>query len=317
MAGNAISNTFMTYSAKGIREDLTDVIWNVSPAITPFVTSIAKTKSTQTTHQWQTDSLASASSSNAQVQGDDITSFDAVTATSQLTNYTQISRKTLIISGSEEKAIKAGRKSEVSYQLVKKGKELRRDIEAVLLSNQAKVIASGGTAPTTASVLSWIKTNTVKGAGGSDPSAADGTGTRTDGTQVNATEAQLKTVLQDIFTNSADEPDMILVGPSLKQTYSTFSGNATRYKDADDKKLVAAIDVYVSDFGSTRIVPDRFMRTREALVINSDLWAMAWFRPIQMDELAKSGDATKRMILGEYALEARNEAGNGGVFDIQ
>lgn len=319
MAGNTITNTFTTYSAIGIREDLTDVIWNISPTETPFVTSVERAKALQTLHEWQTDALAAAAA-NAQVQGDDIgtSSFDAVTPTVRRNNDTQIARKTVIIADTEEVVRKAGRKSEVAYQIAKKGKELKRDIEFNTIGlNQAKGAASAGVAPLLASILSWIKTNTDKGAGGADPSAADGTGTRTDGTQRNFAEASLKNVLAGIYTNSGDEPELLMVPPLVKQEASSFTGNSTRFKDADDAKLMAAIDIYTYDFGSVRIVPNRFMRVRDALVINTDLWAMAWLRPIKLVDLAKTGDATKKMLVGEWTLEARNEAGSGGVFDIQ
>lgn len=312
-----VTNTFLTFSAKGIREDLTDVIYNISPTETPFMTSIGRTKAEQTLHEWQTDSLASAGS-NAQLQGDDISSFDSVTATSRLNNNTQISRKTVIIADTEEVVRKAGRKSEVAYQVAKKGKELKRDVEYNLLAiNQAKATGNSTTAPNLATILSWIKTNTDKGSGGADPSAADGTGTRTDGTTRNFTETSLKNVLQGIFTNSGDEPELLMLPPTIKQEASAFTGNTTRMQDTSDQKLVASIDVYTYDFGSVRVVPNRFMRTRDGIVVNTDLWAVAWLRPIKLVDLAKTGDATKKMLIGEYTLEARNEAGSGGIFDLQ
>lgn len=311
-----VTNTFLTFSAKGIREDLTDVIYNISPTETPFVTSIGRTKADQTLHEWQTDSLASATTTNAQLQGDDVSSFDSVSATTRLGNNTQISRKTVIIADTEEAVRKAGRKSEVAYQVAKKGKELKRDIEAILLMNQAKTTGSATTAPLLASALSWIKTNTDAGASGGDPAASDGTGVRTDGTTRSFTETQLKGVLKGIYTNSGDEPEFLMVPPTQKQVASTFTGNVTKMQDTTDQKLVASIDVYVYDFGSVRIVPNRFMRSRDAIIVNSDLWAVAWLRPIKMVDLAKTGDATKKMMVGEYTLESRNEAGSGGVFDL-
>ena len=312
-----ITNTFLTYSGKGLREDLTDVIYNIDPTETPFLTSVGRTKAEAVLHEWQTDALAAASTANVQLQGDDISSFDAVTATVRLNNNTQISRKTVIIADTEEAVRKAGRKSEVAYQVAKKGKELKRDIEACLTgSNQAKVAGNSTTAPLMADVLSWIKTNTDKGAGGADPSAADGTSNRTDGTTRAFTEAQLKGVLKGIYTSSGDEPEFVMVPPAQKQVASTFTGNVTKMQDTKDQRLVASIDVYVYDFGSVRVIPNRFMRTRDAEVINSDLWAVAWLRPIKMVDLAKTGDATKKMLIGEYTLEARNEKGSGGVFDL-
>jgi hypothetical protein len=241
-----------------------------------------------------------------------------VTATSRLGNYTQISRKTVIIADTEETVRKAGRKSEVAYQVAKKGKELKRDIESILLMNQAKAVGNSTTAPLLASALSWIGTNTDKGTSGADPSTpTDGTGTRTDGTQRNFTEASLKAVMKSIFTNSGDEPELLMVPPGIKQETSTFAGNTTRMQDTSDKKLVAAIDIYTGDFASLRVVPNRFMRTRDAIVVNTDLWKVAWLRPIKLVDLAKTGDATKKMLIGEYTLQADNEVGSGIIADLQ
>ena len=309
------TGTASTFDLKGLREDLTDVIWNISPTETPFVNSVTRAKATATLHEWQTDSLATAAA-NAQIQGDDLASTDSVTATTRLNNDTQISRKSLAISGTTEAVNKAGRRSEVAYQVAKKGKELKRDIEFVVLQNTAKVAASAGTAGKTASVLSWIKTNTSKASDGSDPAAADGTGTRTDGTTRSFTQNFLNTVLESIWSNSGDAPEICMLPGLMKQTASTFTGNVQRMEDTKDKRLVTAIDVYVYDFGQVKMVPNRFMRTRDVLVINSDLWAMAWLRPIKVVDLAVTGDATKKMLVGEYALECRNEAGSGGIFDL-
>lgn len=311
------TGTASTFDEKGLREDLTDVIWNISPTETPFVNGVQRAKATATLHEWQTDSLASASTSNAQIQGDDLASTDTVSATTRLNNDTQIARKSLAISGTLEAVIKAGRRSEIAYQVAKKGKELKRDIEAQLTgSNQAKVAASSGTASKTADILSWIKTNTDKGSGGADPSAADGTGTRTDGTTRSFTETQLKGVLEGVWSNSGDAPEFVMLPGKMKQNASGFTGNVTKMQDTSDKRLVASVDVYVYDFGQVRMVPNRFMRTRDVVVVNSDLWAVAWLRPIILKDLATTGDATKKMLIGEYALEARNEAGSGGVFDL-
>jgi hypothetical protein len=311
-----IGNTFTTFSAIGLREDLSDIIYNISPTETPFMTSIAREKSTAVYHEWQTDSLETPNGNNAQIQGDDISTYDAVSPTVRLGNYTQISRKTVIISATEEAVDKAGRKSEMGYQVAKKGKSLKRDIETILLSNQARAAGTvGATAAKTASVLSWIKSNVVMGAGGVNP-AGDGTNVRTDGTAVALTEPFLQTALASVWTNSGDEPDMLLVNSSQKMKVTGFLGNNTRYVNAEEQKLVNSIDVYVYDFGSIEVKADRFMRQRDALIVNSDLWGLAWLRPINLVELAKTGDNEKKMLVGEYCLTSRNEAGSGAVYDL-
>ena len=312
-----VTNTFLTFSAKGIREDLTDIIYNISPTQTPFMSSAGKTKAQQTFHEWQTDSLASAQTNNAQIQGDDISTFDPATATTRLGNYTQILRKTVVISDTLDVVKKAGRASEVAYQVAKKLKELKRDMEATLCNNQQRSAGSSTSAPQLAGLESWIYTNTATpGAGGSGPAANDGTGLRTDGTQRGFTEALLKTVIGSIFDNSGEEPDLLMVGRFNKQVASTFAGNATRMNEADTGKLFASVDVYEHDFGTLKIVPNRFQRSRSGLIINSELWALAFLRPVKIDDLAKTGDAEKKMIITEMSLESRNEAGSGIIPDL-
>ena len=311
-----VTNTFLTFSAKGIREDLTDIIYNIAPTQTPFMSSIGKSKATQTLHEWQTDSLAAAQTNNAQLQGDDISTFDPATATSRLGNNTQILRKTVVISDTQDVVKKAGRASEVAYQVAKKLKELKRDMEATLLNNQQKSSGSSTSAPQLAGIESWIFTNNSLGATGVGPAAADGTGLRTDGTQRAFTEALAKTVIGSIFDNSGEEPDLMLLGRFNKQIASTFTGNATRMNEADTGKLFASVDVYEHDFGTLKIVPDRFQRSRSAHIVNSELWAVAFLRPVKIEDLAKTGDAEKKMIITEMTLEARNEAGSGSVSDL-
>src|SRR5215471_12041598 len=306
-----IPGTFQTYSAVGLREDLTDVIYNISPVDTPMMTRIGRAKAEATYHEWQTDSLAAAAD-NAQIQGDDVSSFDTVNPTVRLGNYTQISRKTAIIAATEEAVRKAGRTNEMAYQVAKKGKELKRDVERAIVGvNQAKLVGNSTTAARSASVLSWIGTNSDIGATGANPATLDGNATRTDGTQRAFTETILKNVLGQIWTNSGEEPDMVLLPQTQKVIASTFSGNLQRMINAEDRELVTTIDIYRYDFGQVQLVPERFMRSRDALVVNTDLWAIAYLRPIHLEDLAKTGDATKKLIIGEWSLESRNEAGSG------
>lgn len=312
------SGTVTTFSGSpglaGLREDLTDVIYNLSPTETPFVTNIDRGKCSQTLHEWQTHSLAAAAA-NHQFQGDDITSTDAGTTTTRLGNRTQISRKTVTVDETARVVDKAGRKDELAFQVATKMKELKRDIEYILLSNTARVTGSSGAAPKLASVLSWVKTNVDKASDGTNPTG-DGSDARTDGTARTFAESQLTTVLQSIYTNASDEPDVLMVPAAQKVIASGFAGNAQKTIDVAEKKLVTAIDVYVGDFSTVTIVPNRFMRTSDALVLRYDMWALCWLRPIKTVELAVTGDAQKRMLIGEYTLEARNEKGSGGVFDI-
>lgn len=310
------SSTFTSYSAKGNREDLSDVIYRVDPTDTPFTSSIDKVKATAVSHDWQTQALATASTSNAVLEGDDAVT-DAATATARLSNVCQISDKVARVTGTQQVVEKAGRDDEMDYQVLLKGLELKRDMEAILLTNQAKATGDSTTARKLASVLSWIKTNTDIGTGAAaDPSAADGTATRTDGTQRAYTEAQLKTVLESIWSNGGD-PDTIMLGGFNKQVMSGFVGRGTPMEDTKSKKIVATVDVYESDFGTLKIVPNRNNpRTRDALVLQMDMWALAYLRNMKRVKLAKTGDSEREQLICEYTLESRNEKASGGVFDL-
>ncbi|BAQ89860.1 major head protein [uncultured Mediterranean phage uvMED] len=317
-----ISNTFTKYSVVGLRESLSDIIYNISPETTPFISNMTKRRQvTNTFFEWQVDSLASAQQ-NAAIDGDDLSSFTAVTATSRLGNYTQIARKDFIIADNLAGSLDlAGRNSEISYQLAKKGDELKRDMEVNFTGvNQAAVAGNNTTARKTASLSAFIRTNTSKGTGGADPTVSSGivNAARTDGTQRAFTEAMLKAVVSDVWS-AGGEPDMLLVGPFNKQAVSAFAGIAAqRYMAPSDgpSQVIGAADVYVSDFGAISVIPSRFSRERDAYVIDPDLVEMATLRPLQSEELAKTGDATKFMLLQESGLQVNNEAGLGIIADL-
>lgn len=307
------SNSFSSYDSVGNREDLADAIYNISPTATPFLNGIRKGKAKATSHEWQTDSLAAASGSNFVIEGDDA-STDASSPTTRVKNYTAISDKTARVTGTQEAIDKAGRKSEMAYQVMKKSKELKRDVETILLSNNAYVAGNDTTARECAGVEAWLATNTDRGSSGADPTG-DGSDAATDGTQRAFAEANLKSVIASCWEQGG-EPDTIMVGAFNKQALSAFSGNATRTQSADDKKLVTDIKVYVSDFGDLVVIPNRFMRDRSALVLDMDMWAFSVLRDFQTHDLAKTGDTERKQILVEYTLEAKNEASSGIVADL-
>jgi len=310
-----VANTFTRYSAVGIREDLSNVIYNISPEETPFISNIGRENVKNTYFEWQTDSLAAASASNAALEGDDVASFTAVSPTSRIGNYTQISTKNVVISGTLEALDKAGRRSELTYQLAKLGSELKRDMESALLANQSPVAGNTTTARRTAGLPAFIKTNTDFGSGGADTA---GIAARTDGTQRAFTEDQLKDVIAQVW-ESGGTPKMLMVGSHNKQVASGFTGIATRFRDVpagQQAQIVGAADVYVSDFGTVNIVPNRFQRARDAFVVDPQYASMAVLRPIQQMELAKTGDAEKRLMLVEYGLKVNNEAAHGIVADL-
>ena len=302
-------------AAIGGREDLTDVIYNISPTETPFMSNIGRTKCTATTHEWQTDSLATAAD-NQQLEGEDYDSagIEVSVVTARATNYTTISAKTLMISGTHESTLKAGRKSEIAYQVAKKGKELKRDIEFTLCQKQAPVASTGGTTRKTRALESWIDTNVSE-----TGSTHGSTFVITDGTQRNLTEAMVKSAVQQAWTSGGD-PEMMLCGPVNKQNISSqFSGIATMYREQSGTgpgTIIGAADVYVSDFGELKVVPSRFSRDRTISILQKDMWAIAYLRPFRVYDLAKTGDAEKRLLLSEYTLESRNEAASAKVADL-
>jgi len=310
------TGTFQAHTAIGQREDLMDVIYDISPTDTPFMSSIGKSKASAVYHEWQTDSLAAATTNNAAVEGDDATAA-TLSPTVRLGNYCQIIQKTTQVSGTLEAVNKAGRKSEKAYQLAKASAELKRDLETILLSNQGRSAGTSSTARKMGSLLSWLKTNTSVGSNGVDP-ATIGQSTRTDGTQRTFTEALLKDVVAKVYT-SGGTPKVLMVGPSGKQKVSTFAGIAEQRFQAPSNKpttIIGAADVYMSDFGSMSVVPNRFMRSRDALVLDPEYASLAYLRPFQTNELAKTGDSEKTQILAEVTLQVKNEAAHGIIADL-
>jgi hypothetical protein len=311
--------TFTRYDAVGAREDLTDVIYNISPQDTPIMSSIGKTKATAVYHEWQTDALDAVNTGNALVEGADATAA-TLNPTVRIGNYTQIVGKTVQVSGTLEAVDKAGRKSEKAYQLAKASAELKRDIEGIITANQGQTAGTSSSARKMGSLLSYIKTNTNKGSGttaGADPTTI-GVSTRTDGTTRTFQESMLKDVVAKVFT-SGGTPSVLMLSPALKQVVSGFTGLAQHRYNSNangNVTILAGADMYASDFGVLQVVPNRFMRTRDALVLDPEYAALAYLRPFQTNELAKTGDSEKTQILAELTLEVKNEAAHGGIFDL-
>ena len=306
------TNTYETFSSADKREDLQNVIYNISPTETPFMSSIGTGSATGTKHEWQTDSLAAAAT-NVVMEGDDSPSR-ALTATSRLLNYTQISTKPVVVTGTQEVVSKAGVTSEMAYQIAKAGKELKRDMEFDLTGVNVATVGSSGTGRRLRGYEAWCNTNELHGSGGSTHGT---TGAVTDGTQRVLTETLLKSNLKSCFDQGGN-PDLLLVGSFNKQKVSGFTGNSTRMDMAEDRSLVATIDVYVSDFGEVRVVADRILRSsgRTAHVVDTEMWEVAYLRPFGVQDLAKTGDAEKRLLLAEWTLVAKNEASSATIADL-
>ena len=310
------TDSFTTYLAIGNREDLSDVIYRIDPTDTPFLSGAERETATAVNHEWQTQALGAAAN-NAVLEGDDATT-DAATATVRLGNICQISDKVPRVTGTQRAVEHAGRDDELAYQEMLKGLELKRDMETTLVgTNLGKNAGGAAVARQLGTILSWIATNDDFDSGGSSPSPVDGSDPRNDGTQRAFTEAQLKNALQLTWT-SGGKPDTIMVGGFNKQVFSTFTGRATPTEDTKAKKIVASVDFYESDFGRLSVTPNRFMRPRDALVLQTDMWAVAYLNGRRMVSipLARAGDSERRQMLSEYTLVARNEKASGGVFDL-
>lgn len=313
-----VSGTYLTYSSIGNREDLSDVIYNISPEETPFMSGAGRGKAKATFHEWQVDSLAAAVSTNQVIEGDEAT-FSTPSATTRLGNRLQISRKTLILSDTQEVIDKAGRKSEEAYQLAKRSAELKLDMEKQALENIASVSGDSTTARVTAGLGAFVKTNDSFGAGGASPVyTSEPTAARTDGTQRAFTETLLKTVIQSVWS-AGGNPKVLMVGPFNKTEFSAFAGIADRVYNINSPKMAAtigAVSVYVSDFGTLDVVPNRHQRERDAWILDFDFVSFVYLRPFKKVSLAKTGDAEKKMLIVEWGLKVHNEAALGLVADL-
>ena len=314
--------TYQTFQAIGEREDLSDVIYMITPTDTPMMSSIGKGKATAVFHEWQTDVLATAAHNKA-VEGADGSSITA-TPTARVGNYCQISTKVVAVSGTLEVAAdKAGRKSEMAYQMAKVGKEIKRDMELTLVSNETASAGNASTARAAGGIQAWLASNKDLGSGGT--AGASGTTARGNGTDRAFTETILKNVIKQTY-NSGGDPKIIMAPATAKVTLSGFAGIAAqRYLAPSDEPttIIGAADVYMSDFGTMSVVPNRLMNTTTesddgevALVIDPEMLAVAYLRPFQTVDLAKTGDSEKKQLLAEWTLEVRNQAAHGIAGDL-
>jgi hypothetical protein len=311
------ANTFDSYDVKGIREDLENVIYDISPEETPFYSSLKKVKASNTYHEWQTDSLRS-SAANAHIEGDD-TAGEARTATTRLGNYTQIFKNAVIIPDTDEGLDKAGRAAEMAYQVLKIAKEQKLDIEKALFDNNKYEVGSASAARELAGCGAYVSSNVanIGGSGGANPTGSvPGNTARTDGTATVFTQADFDTVMQSIWENGGN-PDTVYLSAFQMNLALGFTGynNQRSHIEATSKTVVKAVDIYVTPWGTVEFTPSRENRGRDVWIMDSDMWACGVLRPTKNTELAKTGDSTKRQVLTELTLISKNEAASGLVAD--
>ena len=330
MAQIANSQSRYDLATKGdnVREDLTNIITMISPEETPFQSNIGKGSISNTFADWLQDELADPDNANAWIDGDEFTPA-ALTAPARLQNYAQISRKDLIVTRRAQKVNQAGTKSELSRQIAKKGKELKRDVESIITSSQAVVVGSDSVAPKTAGLGAWLKTNTDRGAGGTDPTLSSSTygypnAAPGNGTDRALSEATVLDIIKDCYEEGGN-PSLIMLSPAVKQKFSLYMFGssariATPYQDHGTKKqaasVVGAVDFYTSDFGTLEIVPNRFQPTNDVFILDTEFFSLDYLDGYKTQEMAKNSDADSRILLVDYMLRCTAEASSGVIADI-
>jgi hypothetical protein len=310
------ANTFDSYDSVGIREDLSNVIYNVSPEETPFYSKAKKTSAKNTLVEWQTDSLR-ASAANAHIEGD-ATAGEARSATTRLGNYCQIFKNAVVVPDTDEGLDRAGRAKEVAYQTLKIAKEQKLDIELALFANNARVAGNATTARELAGVPAWLTTSTNFGANeGADPTG-DGTDARTDETTtlIAFSQARFDSVMQSIWS-AGGKADTVYLSAHQMNIALGFTGNNNQRSNvqAGDARVIKSLAVYTTPWGTVEFLPSRENRSRDVFILQDNMWEVALLRPTKNVALAKTGDNTTRQVVTELTLCAKNEAANGGIFD--
>ena len=319
------AQTIETYDNTVIRDDLEQQYTMISPEETPFQTAIGTgPAATATYHEWTVVELANPSTSNRVIEGDDAPGEDDGTLGKRFGNYTQISDKIVSVSNTSEAVDAAAENVQrLAAQVALKLKEMKRDMESMLLQNIAAAAGSSGSARQAAGLPAWLRTNVVLGSGGAVPTLSGTTvghpsAALTPGTAVALTEANLNVVIEECWAEGAT-PSIIMVNSNNKRVISqSFTGNATRYKDAIDKRLTAAVDIYDSDFGELTVVPNRFQQTTASnnysvYVLDPEYASLCFLETPRQTELAQTGHAKRRMVHCEYTLKISNEKAHGAV----
>ena len=310
------ANTFDSYDSVGIREDLSNVIHNISPEETPFYSKSAKKSAKNTLVEWQTDSLR-ASAANAHIEGD-ATAGEARSATTRLGNYTQIFKNAVVVPDTDEGLDKAGRAKEVAYQTLKIAKEQKLDIEKALFDNNARAAGNSTTARELAGAPAWLTSNTDFGANEGADATGDGTDARTDETTtlIAFDQDRFDGVMQSIWENGGN-PDTVYLSAFQMNKALAFTGNNNQRSavQAGDERVIKSLAVYVTPWGTIEFMPSRENRSRDVFIMQDDMWEVATLRPTKNVALAKTGDNTTRQVVTELTLVCKNEAANGGVFD--
>jgi hypothetical protein len=328
-----------------IRQDISDVIEMVSQEDTPYTSNIGRGKAEATYTEWNTDALAVANEDNAAIEGDDAISYSATVSglvpnpfvvpvpmvpldprgpTTRMGDYTQIMRKVAGVTGTLQSINVIGGKKQMAREVMKMGRELKLDREKRLVGVKFAAAGSDTVARQMAGFGAWIRTNVSRGAGGTGPALSGGTqgypsSSPGAGTPRAFTEALLKSVMQTAYTNGG-KPTMLMVGPAQKVVASTaltgIALNRREIRGREKATIIGAADVYVSDFGDLSIVPNPFMRSSDAWLIDPDMAELVTMRPTSTVDLATTGDSIKKMIIWEGTHKINNEMAHGAIADL-
>jgi hypothetical protein len=326
-----VTGTFSTFDSARNKEVFADTISMITPEETPLYSMIGTEDVSGVNPRWSLDSLATPSTSNARVQGDTY-SFSAITATSKVANHTQIFMKEFIVAETQESVSKAGPKSDFNREKIKKGVELRTDIEVTIAFNQASVAAADTVAGKLGGLRAWIATNDSLGAGaGASGGYSSGTGlvvAATNGTQRTFTKALLDDNIQTVY-QAGGNPTVLMVSPYLKRVFSSFMSDSavaafrTNMSGKKQGTIYGAADTYISDFGDIDVVPNRQWArvgatlNRNAFLLEPGKLAVGVLRGIQEDkEVAKTSDAKPGVLKAEVTLIVKNEAALGVIADL-
>jgi hypothetical protein len=321
------TNTRETYGGVVIREDLSNIIYNISPMDTPFITGAGRGTASNTLFEWQKDELAAAAA-NQKKEGDDPASL-AVSEPTKLQNYTQISEKAVQTSGTAEAVDWAGRKSSQAYQLAKRAKEIKRDMEFMLTGEDVATVGASGTARKTAALNSWLGDSTAGDSNiidGPTDAAVANAGT---GTSVKAPSTSDAVLTMSMVNNCVEQiwkaggsPDILMCRSDLKVKMSSLAGSVvadivSNHDKVSPAAAINSVDVIVTDFGTFKIVPNRFCLANQLYLLDFDYWSVDYLRPFQTETLAKTGDSIKQMMIAEYGLRGKNGQASGSVIGIK
>jgi len=318
----AIANTVLTTAAVGNREELDNFVSLITPSDTPIYSMAGKEKASSKHPEWEYEDLDS-TADNAQPEGNEY-NFDAVAAPTRVGNYTQIFTKTFLFSGTQQAVDNAGPAEKRAHEMMKKGKALRKDIEYSILVNTA----SSNTDPRRSGGLpTWLTSNVSRGAGGgaSGGFSSGVTTVETTGNLRAWSKSLTDTVLQSIYQNGGDVTTVV-VSPYNKGVFATFmsDSNVAPFRYAAGRgtnTIVGTADIYESPWGPVKVMPNRVMAVGAATarrVFALDPGMVKWcsLRPIQEDEVAKTGDAEKGVLIAEGCLKVVNEKGIGVIADV-